>query len=205
MILFYIIIFVVALVGIKVRKTAVDREAYLSKDSTNAIKGIFIMTVFLRHANQYVNESGYDYSQIWDKLFVVINGLSGQLIVVMFLFFSGYSVMLSVKKKGNAYINSIPKHRALNTLLNFDVAVLFFLVLALIIGRPLSWSQVLLSFLAWESIGNSTWYIFIIIVCYLSTWLSFASLKFIGDKKKYLTGGGNCQLNCSFNYRIIVI
>lgn len=67
MIIFYFLIVVAALVGIKLRKSQDERQAYFSKDSTNAIKGIFILTVFLRHANQYVDKSVYNYSLIWDK------------------------------------------------------------------------------------------------------------------------------------------
>ncbi len=175
MIIFYLIILILILYGIHPRKTEEEKKGYMSKDATNAIKGVFIMMVFLRHANQYVNNSGYDYASIWDKMFVVTDNMLGQLIVVMFLFFSGYGVMSAIQKKGTTYINSIPKHRVLNTLVNFDVAVFFFFLLALFTGRSFTWIQVLLSFLGWEGLGNSNWYIFVILVCYLSTWLSFVS------------------------------
>jgi len=174
MVIFYIFVLIIGLWGVSIR---IDKKQYLSKESTNAIKGICILLVFLRHANQYVKESGYDYSCFGDYLFLSVDGFLDQLIVIMFLFFSGYGVVCSIQKKGYSYINSIPKHRVLNTLLNFDVAVFFYIIVALIVGRELSLSNVILSFFAWESIGCSNWYIFVILICYISTWLVFMIRK----------------------------
>lgn len=188
MFIFYILILFVALVGIRPRLTEEEKNTYLSKNSTNAIKGIFIMTVFLRHGNQYVSKSGYDYTTLMDKLFVVTDSMLGQLIVVMFLFFSGYGVMVAIQKKGETYVKNIPKHRVFNTLINFDIAVTFFFIVALLVGRSFTWTQVLLSFVGWEGLGNSNWYIFVILACYLSTWLSF--LCVLNTKVEYQNRGG---------------
>lgn len=49
---------------------------------------------------------------------------AGQLIVVMFLFYSGYGVMESVRSKGTAYIKSIPFKRVLSTLVTILFAFL---------------------------------------------------------------------------------
>ena len=50
----------------------------------------------------------------------------------MFLFYSGYGVMESIRKKGEAYVVAMPRHRVAGTLINFDVAVLIFLVVDLL-------------------------------------------------------------------------
>ena len=42
----------------------------------------------------------------------------GQLVVVMFLFYSGYGIGESYKKKGVNYVQQMPVHRILTTLLN---------------------------------------------------------------------------------------
>ena len=146
---------------------------YLSKDSTNAIKGIFILLVFIRHANQYVSQAGYEYASIGDRMFLMVDGLLAQLIVVMFLFFSGYGIMCSINHGGQNYIRSIPKRRLLNTLINFDVAVLFYVGIAYVVNDSLVLKQVLLSLVGWDSVGNSNWYICVILICYLSTYISF--------------------------------
>lgn len=173
MVLFYVVILILVLFGVSLRRNDDARKEFLSKDSSNAIKGVGILLVFLRHANQYVRNGGYDYSGIGDSLFLLIDSMLDQLIVIMFLFFSGYGVFCSIKKKGDSYVKSIPKHRILNTLVNFDIAVFFFIILAFIVGRELTLKQVLLSLIAWEDVGNSNWYIFVIFICYFSTWLAF--------------------------------
>jgi hypothetical protein len=80
--------------------------------------------------------------------------------------------MESIKRKGNAYIQSIPKHRFLATLLNFDVAVLLFVLLDILLSIKVSPGQVILSFTGWSSVGNSNWYIFVILICYLAVYIS---------------------------------
>ena len=177
MIFFYTIIVICTFWGASFRSEEQSRSQYLSKESTNAIKGLCILLVFLRRGNQYIAASGYDYLCIWDKSFALIDSLLGQLIVVMFLFFSGYGVMCSIKKKGDDYLRNIPKHRALNTLLNFDIAVIFFIILAFLMGEDLTKVQIFMSLICWEEVGNSNWYIFVIIICYLATWLSFSLIK----------------------------
>ena len=81
--------------------------------------------------------------------------------------------MESYKKKGINYVKIMPKKRILITLLNFDIAVLFFIALNLFYGKSMSLRQILLSFIAWDSVGNSNWYIFCILVCYI---ISFVTL-----------------------------
>lgn len=104
--------------------------------------------------------------------------------VVMFLFYSGYGVMESIKKKGSEYVCKIPRRRVLNTLLNFDVAVFLFLIADLLIGKNVTVTQFLLSLIAWLSIGNSTWYIFVIILCYISTWIIASLFPTLIDKHR---------------------
>lgn len=173
MIIFFVLIYIAALWGIRYRRLDSLGINYLSKDATNAIKGIWILFVFLRHANQYVYNSGYVYSNFGDRLFLITDGLLQQLIVVMFLFFSGYGVYCSILRGGVKYINSIPKKRILGTLVNFDIAVVVYILVDLIVDEPFTMETILLSFSGWESVGNSNWYIFVILACYLTTYLSF--------------------------------
>lgn len=144
---------------------------YLYKDQCNSIKGIFILVVFLRHIIQYADETSLNTE--WDKAGLYLNDIIGQLLVALFLFYSGYGVLESIKKKGEEYIDLMPKKRILTTLLNFDVAVALFIITDILLGIDISISQTLLSFTTWDSVGNSNWYIFCIILCYLLTFLLF--------------------------------
>ena len=137
-------------------------EAYLSKETTSTINGLFIALVFLSHFSQY---STYMSNYVGQRL--------GQLIVVMFLFYSGYGCMVQYMAKGRAYLQTFPKKRVLSTLVNFGIAVAIFVVVGLLLGKSFSIKQVALSFVCWDSVGNSNWYIFAILLCYLAFWLVF--------------------------------
>ena len=138
----------------------------MDKDQTMAIKGIFAIIIFFSHFNSYIQLASTGEEKIYSS---VINGI-GQLMVTLFLFYSGYGIYCSVNKKEN-YIKNFPKTRILKTLLNFDIAVLLFWVLDLILVINYEIKDVLLAFTSWTSIGNSNWFIFAILVMYLSTYL----------------------------------
>ena len=131
-------------------------EDYLDRKQCDTIKGFFILFVFLSHFMQYVVRAGGN----------PINLVLGQLMVAPFLFYSGFGVMESIKKKGRTYAFQMPKSRILATFVNFDIAVLAYLILNIALGNVLPLKQIVLSFIGWESIGNSNWYIFVIILCY---------------------------------------
>ncbi len=154
--------------------TTPPRTNYLSIDRTNSIKGIFILLIFISHAQKYIELN----DSIMNTLYYKLNGfVIGQSVVAMFLFYSGYGVMFSICKKGDAYIKSIPSKRVLKVLLHFDIAILLYLILQLVLGKHFSISKILLSFTAWETIGNSNWYIFSILILYLITYFSFMLFK----------------------------
>ena len=131
---------------------------YLGREQCDPVKGIFILTVFFSHFMQYVKMAGG----------YAINLHLGQMIVTLFFFYSGYGVMESIRKKGDEYVRSMPIRRILTTLINFDIAVLLFVVLNLILGNQMSFKQIALSLVCWNSVGNSNWYIFAIICCYFA-------------------------------------
>lgn len=172
MITIYILLLVLTLWGFSFRAKEFNTE-YIGKEQTNAVKGIFIVTVFVRHIIPYMHKAGFDFSYWGDNLCQKIDKSMGQLIVVMFLFYSGYGVMESIKKKGEAYVDSMPRKRILKTLGNFDIAILFFIIAGLLVGREFNLADTLLAFTGWTSVGNSNWYIFVILLCYTAVWVSF--------------------------------
>lgn len=169
---FYFLIIVLMLYGIKLNKNRYF-EDYIGKPQCNAIKGIFILVVFMRHVVPYVVNAGYEMPTFLDQIYIFIDGQIGQLLVVMFLFYSGYGVMTSIHKKGEYYIDDIPKKRILTTFINFDIAVGIFLLMDFSLGIKVGTEQYFLARFGWESVGNSNWYIFIILLCYIFTYFSF--------------------------------
>jgi len=123
---------------------------YMSVEKTMSIKGIFIMIVFFSHFNSYVA-----FSSPLESFYVKIFKYIGQAMVTLFLFYSGYGVMESIKKKGMGYVNKIPVTRILGTYFRFDIAVLIFIIVQAILGKTFPLSQYLFSFTGWDSVGNS--------------------------------------------------
>lgn len=146
---------------------------YLSKESTTAINGIFVFLVFLCHAIGYVKVE-----PTVDVQWTTMHSYMGQLVVVPFLFFSGYGIMCSIKAKGSAYVKGMFKKRFLPLLLHFDIAVfLYFLLNLIFIKKDYSLKDTLLAFLTWTSIGNSNWYIGSMLLLYITVIISFLVFK----------------------------
>ena len=163
-------IFALCLYGIRFNLKGFN-EDYLSKDNTNSIKGIFILLIVISHAIPYISRCGYGYSGIGDISFMLFFHFLSQLVVVMFLFYSGYGVSESFKSKGEVYVQAMPRHRILGTLLNFDVAIIAFIIFDFLLGISVTLNQCLLSLAGWCNVGNSNWYIFVVLLCYLMTYL----------------------------------
>lgn len=181
MFLFWILVLVIVLLSINKSQTMLEDP--FSRDTTDSVKGIFILIVFINHAVPYILNNGGSLNDLIDTGDEVIRIWMGQLIVALFLFYSGYGVYNGIINKGIAYVKSIPKKRIFKVLFDFDIAVLCFLLLSLLLGNNITISQVLLSFVCWDSLGNSNWYIFCIIYCYFAAWLSF---KLTGNSHKAL-------------------
>lgn len=168
---FYILLVLLILSSLKYVKDF--NSGYLAVSTTNAVKGVFILLVFIKHITPYILKSGYVYGGWAGEAFRYIDSHVGQWIVAMFLFYSGYGIMESIAKKGEAYIYGIPKKRMLTVAVNFAIAVIVFSLVGGILGKTYPIKHYLLSLIGWESVGNSNWYIFVIMLCYLITYISF--------------------------------
>ena len=142
---------------------------YMTPERTTAIKGVFILLIFLTPGEQYLTLS----DSMPDRISSLIRLALGQSVVTAFFFYSGYGLMESLKRKGSAYLDAFPKMRILKTLVHFDLAVLLYVILAFALGKDYGAARILLSFIGWESVGNSAWFIFDITVAYLMFYLCF--------------------------------
>lgn len=162
----------------KMNIQTLSEKDIFTKDHTDTLKGLGIIVVFSNHIIPYIKNSGYPFSPLM-KNFIMGDNILTYLMVGFFLFVSGYGVSESIKAKGKEYVKSIPQKRLITTLFNFDIAIIIFLATNIILGISLDVNQIVLSFIAWDSIGNSAWYIFAILYCYLCSYVS--SILF--DKK----------------------
>ncbi len=177
MVFFLAALLILCLIGIKI-KVREGFEDYMSPQKTGSIKGIFVIIVLFSHVRQYITLS----TEWYDKPFTDFMLFLGQLMVVMFLFCSGYGVLLGLSKK-EGYVKTLISKRSLKVLLHYDIAILIFWLLGLALGKNYSIKKLLLSFIGLDAVGNSVWFIFVILILYILTWISF---RFVG--KRIITG-----------------
>lgn len=176
MIVFLLLLFILTSVSARTFKQA-PINSYNSISQTQAIKGFFVITIFFSHFCSYVH-----LNQWFDTPVQTYCSFLGQLMVAPFFLYSGFGIFESINAKGFAYIINFPKKRILKTLLHFDFAVLLFLLLDCIIQQPPNLFEFLLSLFAWESIGNSNWFIFAILCAYLFTYIGI----FLSKRNRYI-------------------
>ncbi len=175
--LYFVFILLVSLIGIDFCFKKGNRD-YLSKNNTSCVKGLFILIVFYSHFLSYteVNLSK-------DFIMSDIRMFLGQLMVTLFLFYSGYGVFESIKTKKD-YIKKMPKNRIFKTWLHFIIVVFIFLIIDIVFKENFSIKRILLSFIAWTHIENSNWYILAILCLYGITYISFSIFEKKEDFQK---------------------
>ena len=145
-------------------------SSYLSPDRANAIKGIFTFLILFSHLSGYIV-----LSDNWtDAVYVRVQEHLGQLIVAMFFFYSGYGIWESFTKKPE-YEKHFLSRRFLKILLHFDIAVLLFILVQAFLPLTYPARNYYLCWIGWEDVGNSNWFIFVILCLYLIAWVAMKS------------------------------
>ncbi|MGN0447168.1 MAG: acyltransferase family protein [Acutalibacteraceae bacterium] len=191
MAIFLIISLLLLLPSLKAVKQGELYTDYLSKETTASINGLFTLLVFLSHVSTYIKLDG-----AFDKPYTSFKSYMLQMVVVPFLFYSGYGIMESIKKKGISYVKATPKNRFLKVLIHFDIAVVIFLILNLVFGKTYSVKHILLALIGYSSVGNSNWYIFAVLGLYVIVYLSFMLIR----KSNILAVGFVTALTVAFVY-----
>ena len=169
MTLFLIPLLLVAFYGCRVYlQPSAWNDDCLSRSSTSAVNGIFVLLVMLSHGVSYLPQF-----TVFDQGYLAIRSFLGQLVVVSFLFYSGYGIHRQLANRGESYRKTLLSHRFLKVLFHFDLAVLMFLLLQTLLGEQYRLRRILLSLVAWEKLGNSNWYIFAVLCLYVMVWLSY--------------------------------
>jgi len=165
----FILLLIMASFGLSLRyRSSGPNAADLDRQTTTTINGLFLLLVVFSHFMTYIALPAH-----FAKLTQVWMLVKGQLIVTTFLFFSGYGIYIQLKKRGRPYLKTFPKHRLLFLWSKFALAVTLYLVIALMTKRALTLPHVLLSYLGLATIGNSAWYIFIILFLYVLTYFAW--------------------------------
>ena len=136
------VLFLVAVVLLIVYQMKIQNSMdYLNHNNTLAINGIFVLLVFLSHCYSSLNIT----PTLLDESYKIVQWHMDQAIVIPFLFFSGYGIALSLKNKPN-YIWSLLKVRLPKLLIHFDIAVVIYLIIQLVLGTTYPIKHILLYF-----------------------------------------------------------
>ena len=176
MVALLVILFVICIMGggAKIYKF---NENYISPKYTNAIKGVFALIILFSHMRGYITLS----NNFYDQWFCGILDFIGQLMVAPYLFYSGFGIMESLKNKPY-YMQAYPKKRILKTLINFDLAVLLYVITMSLIKVYYPTSYYFTCWIGWDSVGNSNWFIFDILMLYVMFFICYHVYKYIIPK-----------------------
>ena len=171
------VFFIAALVLVIFKKMEFAKEntffqnEYIDKSTTNAVNGIFVILIVFSHYVQYANFHG-----IFDEPYLVLREHLNQMVVASFLFYSGYGMMESFRKNGKWYLKKIPS-KFITLLLRFDIAVCLFGILGKVLDLGIDYNLklIFLSLIGWKNLGNSSWYIFAILVMYIYIYIYIIS------------------------------
>lgn len=147
-------------------------ENYMSKERTTSIKGVFAVIIVMSHMLQYIGSRLTAPPDAFAKTIII--GI-GQLMVIVFFFYSGYGIMESLRRKPD-YMRSFFRTRILKTLTHFDLAILLFIIVNTLLGKHYPIGRTLLAFTGWTSVGNSNWFVFCTLALYIVTLLAFGTL-----------------------------
>lgn len=142
-------------------------EGLISRDETNALKGIAILMVIVEHIGQAFNIG-------------MMNPL-GPIGVCLFLFLSGYGLSRSYQDKGR---NKYFQKKIIKVYIPYVVAVIIFLIWSVVICEPKSITTALQYFVLLKLPQGSYWYLILLFYWYVVFY--FLTFAFKSDKKLVL-------------------
>lgn len=164
----------------KAAKEGQFHKDYLSKDKTAAVNGFFVILILLSHAKHYIDTGG-----AYDSAYMAVSSHLNQMVVASFLFYSGYGMTESVKRKKYPYVKSIMTNRFWKLLLNYCLALVIYCVEWIFLRKYVTLRQLLDDTIGWSLKGNTGWYIFAMFLLYILFFISFFIIKFNDNPKLY--------------------
>ena len=168
---FFFIFCLLSVIGIEIKGSNNFFEDYMYLENTNSIKGIFVWLIVFCHKTKYIIKKDY--------LFINICGNLGQQVVSMFFFYSGYGIFESFKKKGHAYIKTLPKKGFILFMKAQIVNLSILLIYKYFFNIKITIKKYLLSIIFKTSLEYRNWFPFTIILFYNYSFISFNS---VGNK-----------------------
>ena len=176
---------IVALIGVRFQKANANENNYLSKNTTNSIRGFFIVLIVATGILKLIDQSTLN--QFDTPLMIFSLGSTpyqtslslGGLLFAPFFFYSGYGIFQTFKERGKEYARKIPLQQILRHYLSYFIVWILYAITALALESPFTISEYLLSSIGLARIGNENWYVFVMLFMYLFSFIAFR----IADKK----------------------
>lgn len=170
--IYYVVVALLVLSSLRLRRN-VDATACLAPSQTVCINGICILLVFVAHIGHVLLQPmGYEMSSVLDRVYLKIHCTCGQLIVVPFLFYSGYGVATQMMTKPG-YLAGFLRSRVLTLWLNYLVAMVLFLLVTVAFVEPVRGVDILKSLVFLQSFDSPKWFLFCTMASYVVVWLAF--------------------------------
>ena len=167
---FFFIFFFLSVFNIKIKGSDGFFLDYMELENTNSIRGIFVWLIIFCHKTKYGVDKNYYFKTIIHYL--------GQQVVAVFFFYSGFGIFESLKKKGNLYSKTLPQ-KACILFIKFQLILLIFLVAnILVLNNKIRLKKYLESIIFRNSLGNSNWFAFTIIIFYIYSYFSFRFITY---------------------------
>lgn len=141
---------------------------YSSPKNTTTTNAVFSVLIFISHGVTYI-----DMTNSFDDAYLGIKTFLAQGVVVTYLFFSGFGIMESIKKKGYNYVKRMPIDRFFKLWYQFALMLCLFIITNLLMKKDISITDNLLAFTGYTSIGNDNWYLFVTFALYIIVFVSF--------------------------------
>lgn len=140
---------------------------FLSKKTTDCIKGLSILVVILHHISLRMQHPGS----------MLIYTKFGYLAVSMFLFFSGYGLMISKLKKQNYFKGFFSKRLSKVYIPFIIINMITLIALVAIYNANFNIKQIIFNILGLSLIDSTQWFVITIMVFYVFFYLSFRFLS----------------------------
>lgn len=145
-------------------------ELCISKKQSNVLKGTFAVCVLLHHIYQYTTLfSG-------TILGIALENL-GYLSVSVFLFLSGYGLMVSRQNNESRYMTNFARNKILPFYCQIVITVMLYAAFFLLLKQPIELKEALLSFVFGDGIIINGWYLYCALYLYILFFITFRFFK----------------------------
>ncbi len=192
MVLFFVLLALIIVSGLNAKGRNEFYTDYCSPKNTATVNAVFSVIIFINHACFYLDLS----NSAMDSSYIIIRDFISQGVVVTYLFYSGYGIMESIKKKGHNYVKRMPIDRFLKLWYHFAIIIVMFIIVSLIGNKHYTLEHYLLTFTGFKSVGNSNWYMFVTFSLYILVFIAFMLFR----KSKVLGVGALFALVVAFVY-----